>query len=205
MQKRLKSWCNYRRNIEKGIILSLLITISIFFLSKRFSINYLSGSKKAVPTIFVEDIPKTYQKSIPRKRPERPAMPIPVESESIPEDATIEPTELNFAQDFGDPFAGQNLAGEEPDVLPRPIAEVFPEYPEEDLKKGIEGIVKLFLHVDSHGNVIETVVLQNTTGSKRCEAAASRAAMRSRFIPAQKKDKAVTAWISKIYTFSASK
>jgi len=201
-QRRSKWGYNYRRNIEKGFIFSLLITISIFVLSKRFSIEYSKGTKKFVPTIYVENIPKTYLGTPRKKRPKRPAIPIPVESESIPEDAVIEPTDLNFALDFGE---APTLGGAEPDVLPRPIAEVFPEYPEEDLNKGIEGIVKLYLHVDTNGKVIETVVLQNTTGSTRCADAASRAALRSRFIPAQKDNKAVAAWISKIYTFSASK
>lgn len=205
MKKRTpKAWCNHKRNLEKGLIFSLLITISVFVLSKRISLQHSFGSKIAIPAIIVEDIPKTRQ-GIPQKPPERPTIPIPVESDVIPEDAVIEPTDPNFNLDFGHPPEQSGAGSAEPDIQPRPIAEVFPEYPEEDLKKGVEGFVKLFLQVDKKGSVVKTVVLDNTTGSKRCADAASEAALKSRFFPARKNNKAVVAWITKIYTFSAAK
>ncbi|MBN1351304.1 energy transducer TonB [candidate division KSB1 bacterium] len=200
----MKSWCNYKRNLEKGFIGSLIIITSIFIISKRISYQNASGSRKNVPAFTVENIPKTRQNRTPKK-PERPAIPIPVESEAIPDDATIEPTNLSFDFDIGEPPGWAGAGNDEPDIPPRPIAEVFPEYPEEELKNGIQGIVKLYLQVDTDGKVIEIVVLENTTASKRCEKAARQAAFKSRFFPARKNNIAVAAWIIKSYSFFAAK
>lgn len=165
-----------------------------------------SGIPESVNLTFeVEDIPSTRQ-GAPRRPPPRPAVPIPVESESVPVDATIEPTELSFAFDLGDlGSAGdleEGIGGGSPVVQPRPVALVLPEYPEEEKKNRVEGVVRVSLHIDETGRVVDAVVVENTTGSERCAAAALRAGKGTRFIAARRKGKPIPFWVIMPFTFS---
>ena len=151
----------------------------------------------------VEDIPITRQ-GTPRKPPPRPVVPIPSEDDLIPDDVTIEDTELTYesfslSSGSGVPLGQINI------FQPRPIFEVIPEYSEDLQKKGIEGAVKLHLHIDRTGRVINVVVLENTTGSSVCANAAKEAALKGRYIPAKKDGKPTDLWISRTYTFGLQK
>ena len=84
----------YRINIEKSFALTLFIIIIVFILFPTY--NFELNKKKVVHlNIIVEDIPITKQGAY-RPPPQKPAVPIPAEDESIPEDETIEVTNLDF-------------------------------------------------------------------------------------------------------------
>lgn len=197
----------YRLRLEKSLTVTLLFFILLTLLSPRVQLKPRLPEPVEI-TLQVEDIPATRQ-GAPRRPPRRPAVPIPVESESIPPDATIEETELNLANKIGDiSSAGRltdGIGGGAQIIPPRPIALVLPEYPEEDKRKKVEGVVKVSLHIDETGRVIDAVVVENTTGSERCAAAALRAAKGTRFIPARRGGKPIPYWVTMPYTFSLPK
>jgi protein TonB len=132
-----------------------------------------------------------------------------VESESVPPDVTIETTELTFDFDLGDLASIGNLTdgigGGSPIIPPRPIALVLPEYPEQEKKRRVEGVVRVSLHIDETGRVVDAVVVENTTGSELCAAAALRAAKGTRFIPARRGGKPIPYWVTMPFTFSLPK
>jgi len=187
----------YRINLEKAIVVVLL---SLQILVFTFPQLNFYPEKPAVPQIIidVENIPVTHQvrKSAP---PPKPTVPIPSDDETIPEDVTIAETDLKLTT-FFDKTDG--LASPSVTLTPaRPIAWVFPEFPEEEKKKGVKGMVNLSIHIDASGKVVEVLVLENTTNSDKCAKAAVEAAYGSRFFPAREGGKAVGSWISQPYRF----
>jgi len=186
--------------MELGYILTLIIIILLFMFNKRFEVPASRPIYVDLTQNFqVETIPATRQ-GRPQQRPIRPEVIIPVDDAVPIEDEVIE--DFDFSDYIGDGTgiqAGEELAIE---ILPRPITEVFPEYPEEDLKNRVQGIVTLQLFINEKGIVEEVVLLENTTGSERCVAAAKKAALKNRFSPARQKGKPIALWIKKSYTFS---
>lgn len=195
----------YKKTLELGYIIALLLVIILLHLSKRYEVTIpLITHHVNQDHFIVEEIPSTRQ-GMPTRRPARPEVIIPVTEDVLPEDETIELRDLsNFTQPGGYPGAASGESTT-PDVLPRPIAEVFPEFPREALKAGAEGKVLLHLLVSESGSVSEIVVLENTTGNTECVVAAKKAAKRNKFIPAQKSGKNVSMWIEKSYIFKAPK
>lgn len=189
------------------MIVVLLLFLILFTLFPRIKPRPATKSEGFGPAIVVEDIPVTRQAGA-RQPPPRPVVPIPSEDEFIPADVTIEDTELEFDL----PAIGQGAGGRrtmptlQPEIIqPRPIYEVIPEYSEELQKKGIEGIVKLHLHIDRLGRVIDVLELENTTGSSACASSAREAAFKGRYIPAKRDGEPSDIWIIRTYSFGLQK
>lgn len=193
----------YRINIERSLMLTLLLFIILIYISPRLDVK-LEEKQLSNFIISVENIPVTHQlRRLPP--PPKPTVPVPSEDESIPEDETIPETILNQDRLLDDLTEGLiGIAGNNV-MPPRPIAWVFPEYPEDEKKKGVRGTVKLSIHINEKGNVIEVLVIENTTGSQKCAKAAIEAAYRSRFQPAREGNKAINFWIIQPYRFDLSK
>jgi len=194
----------YQINLKKATILALLLVIFLFLIFPRIKISNPIEIEGIGTPLTIEDIPIT-QQSAARKPPPRPVVPIPSEDELFPEDVTIEDTELTFNNFSMSRGSGKRTLGPINIFQPRPIFEVIPEYSEVLQKKGIEGIVKLHLHIDKSGRVIDVVILENTTKSIICANAAKQAAMKGRYIPAKKNGKPTDLWISRTYTFGLQK
>lgn len=193
----------YLIDIEKATILALCLVILILFLFPQFEIQRQIPIATIITSIQVEDIPITKQ-GTPRKPPPRPVIPIASEDEFYPEDITIDDTELSF--DDLSLAEGSGLAIGRIEIFqPRPVFEVIPEYSEELQKLGIEGIVKLHLHIDQFGHVVDAIVLENTTGSNVCANAAKSAALKGRYVPAKKNGQPADLWIIRTYTFGLQK
>ncbi|MFT5365091.1 MAG: TonB family protein [Candidatus Latescibacterota bacterium] len=143
---------------------------------------------KQRPMFAVSDIPETsQQKRAPS--PPRPKVPLAVEGEEVPDDVTIESTELDFDNiDLPDlAMAGPiGHISDEPmdymeiDYKPHPVRIVTPEYPNEARKKHITGRVIVKVLVDKDGNVEETEVV---SGPEVFRDAALKAAQQFRFRP----------------------
>lgn len=199
----LDSKFEYNANVKRALVLTLLLFLIAVNLSPRVNVQMQDRPQPDIE-IQVEDIPVTRQTFV-APPPLKPAVPVPSEVESIPEDATIEPTTLsntNFFADVPDGFAGPTASVVTP---PKPISWVFPEYPKEVKKKGIRGVVRLSIHINEKGKVSEVVVLENTTGSKACADAAIAAAYDSRFFPAKQAGKAIDYWMTQPYRFDYGK
>ena len=193
----------YRIAIKKSLIIALSLLIILLLLYPTY--NPKNVKKKIVHiNIVVEDIPITKQ-GIYRPPPPKPAIPIPTEEESVPEDETIEETNLNFDVS---PFISSGTYegfGSLSYIPPRPVAEVIPEYPKGDYKKGITGTVKLHVKINSNGKVVDVVVLENTTSSNRCAEAAMKAAYQCRYIPARRGNKTISCWTTRLIKFDIPK
>lgn len=195
---------SYSLNFKKAALITLIAFNLLVLFSPRIDFDFSQIETKTTVSIDVENIPVTIQ----TKRnppPPRPTLPVPTDDETVPEDETIAETDLTYTNIFDnatDRTSGPPMASITP---PRPIAWVFPEFPDSEKKKGIQGIVKLSIHIDAKGKVLEVVVLENTTGSVKCAEAAIAAAYGSRFSPAREGSKAVSYWITQPYRFDSRK
>ena len=187
----------YSLRVKKSLVLVLLLLIGIFQVWKRWPQTEVVPELPEVNVYLdVESVPITRQ-GVRKPPPARPVVPIPTEEPTVPEDLTIEEPKQQTTGLENLP-EGEGL---EAIVPPRPVAEVFPEYPERERKRGVQGEVELMLLVDERGTVQNVQVLRNTTGSKLCARAAVQAAYQTRFVPARKKGRFVAVWIRKTYKF----
>jgi len=193
-----------------GLIFALVILILFLQSFKHWQRRpVLPVVPEAVLVLTVEDVPVTTQ-TVRRPAPPLPVVPVPTDEVSVPVESTIEKTELDFTAmsagtDSGHGEAtGQGQGSGETAVVvpPRPIADVFPEYPPGEKKKGVQGEIELTLLVDESGKVQNVQVVRNTTQSAVCEAATVDAAYQTRFLPARNGQEMVAVWIHKTYKFS---
>ncbi len=195
----------YKKALELGLIGSLIIMLVIFHALPDFSLS--AGEKKAKEIeIVVEDIPPTEQiKKAPP--PPRPSVPIPTESEDVPEDLTIETTDLDLSELDAPPPPPESdnnwdsyvfVPYDEP---PQPIGGFGAiqrnlKYPEIARKAGIEARVIVGVLIDENGNVVKTQVLQDSGFKVGFEEAAQRAVMAVKWRPAKQRDSPVKVWVS---------
>jgi protein TonB len=192
----------YKKVIEFTLVLSLLLCILMFQAFKKFEHDKVDSNIE-VQKIQAEEIPQTQQEKLPPP-PSRPAIPIESESEDIPEDATMEETDIDFDEvppppppppDDGDQI--QFIPYDEP---PQPIGGFAAiqkklKYPEIARKAGIEGQVIIYAKINTHGVVINTKVVK-PLGNSGCNEAAISAIKQVKWKPAMQRDKPVTVWVS---------
>ncbi|RMF55365.1 MAG: energy transducer TonB [Calditrichaeota bacterium] len=191
----------YPKWFEASMVITLIFMIALFFAFKKFE----SGAKleKTVDVqIEVQQIPPTKQLQKPPP-PARPKIPIESEDEDIPEDLTIEETEVDFTQPIDElppppeeeePIVPFYALSEKPEVIKR----VQAEYPELAKKAGIEGTVVLKVLVNTKGDVEKVEVLKS---HPLLEEAAIKAAKQFKFKPGKQRDKFVKVWMSIPFTF----
>jgi TonB family protein len=92
-------------------------------------------------------------------------------------------------------------SGYEIEIQPQPIWEVVQEYPEQEKKRGIRGLVELDLLVNADGLVDSVRVVRNETLNKNLELSAIRAARGSRYLPVMIDGKPSAVWFHKLYSF----
>ncbi len=158
--------------------------------------------------INMEDIPETRQIQRPPPPP-RPAVPIETESDDVPDDVTIESTDLDFDDATVDlpppPPPGSHDAMEE-EILeffmvedkPKLKKGAKPKYPEIARKAGLQGKVFVRFHVGRDGRVKQVQILK---GEEIFRQAAIDAVMQFVFSPAMQNDKPVAVWMSQVIRF----
>ncbi len=183
---------------HKCLIASIALIVIIFQFNKHWDSRIEDIPEIAdVEFYIIDEIPITRQ-DIKRPIPPRPKVPIPSDEPTIPEDLTIEETELDDLPLPPIEPLGISTGGVTP---PRPIAEVFPEYPVSEKKSGVQGVIELALFVEKDGVVTNVQIVKNSTLSKKCENSAIQAAYKTRFLPAKRKNEKIAVWINKIYKF----
>ncbi|MGY8763742.1 MAG: energy transducer TonB [Fidelibacterota bacterium] len=152
-----------------------------------------------VDQIIIEniDIPQTQQiDNTPP--PARPSIPVPSDDEDIADDLTLD--ELDF-DDFSNmdapppPPSGPKVAFIPYDLAPRPKSAIRPIYPEIAQEAGIEGVVVVQAFIDQNGRVKETLILKGVPNTGLDEAA-MEAIRRTKFHPAEQRERPVGVWIS---------
>jgi len=199
----------YRKALELSTIGALLIVI-FFFQAFRSDLQWSLKIEPAKIEIKVEEIPPTRQ-ILHRPVPMRPAVPIPTESEEIPETETIESTELDLSQIPPPPPPESSIEEEVPLFVPYDEPPVIIggmaalkkvlKYPDIARKAGLEGKVIISVLVDEKGNSVKARVMQSSAKGIGFETAAINAVMKMKWKPAYQRDKPVKVWISIPVTF----
>jgi len=156
--------------------------------------------RKAQQVIQMDDLPETRQIKRPPPPP-RPAVPIETESEDVPDDVTIESTDLDFDEapiDLPPPPPPGSRDGDAPpeeeeivefwavEKKPELVKQVMPVYPEVARKAGLEGVVYVQFVVGANGRVKNAVVLR---GPEIFREAALNAIVQFTFKPAVQNDR----------------
>lgn len=209
--KVFKEGRTYRKNLEIGLILSLMSLIFIFQVWKKVEEKEVL-TKGMNFVLHVEDIPQTVQHRR-SPAPSRPSVPIASEDEDVPEDETIELTDFDFVELPPPPPPPPE---EESDILPFIPFDEPPVpiggyaalhknlvYPEIARLAGINGIVVLGVHVDREGNVQDIKILKSLMDL--CDEAAIRAVRSVKWKPAKQRDMPASVWISVRLIFQLEK
>jgi protein TonB len=176
---------DYTKNFELALAVSIFINALTFTIFPKFE-EYVDREKERKQDIYsilkLEDIPITKQ---PTKLPppKKPQIPIPVESENIPEDVTIETTELDFSRPTIETGVGSLF---ETEVEPYPYHASMRFAP--DSLKRIKGVVKLAVKVDATGKIVNIEVVSNTTKNSVLEKIAIEEVSKWKFFPARRGD-----------------
>ena len=193
----------YKRTFRISMVIAFILHVGMGIMFPTFTAGTRKIERK---TIIIEtvDIPETRQ--IHRAPPPpRPSIPIATESEDVPDDVTIETTDLDF--DKVDlhvpPPPGDDIAAiEEPEeeileyfmVEEKPVLihRVAPVYPPVALKAGIEGTVHLKILVDKAGVVEQANAVK---GKEIFYKAALQSVNQYRFKPARQNDRPVKVYL----------
>lgn len=202
----------YKKYLEIGLILSLLLHIFLLQAYKRWNVNAVQKQVN-IPHIDTFNIPavKTAGKRIP---PARPSVPLPSTEEYLTEDETIDPDEWVLDTEY-DPLPPAPIDDaaiaifESYDQPPTPVGgyktildRVI--YPELARKAGIEGKVILDAQIDVKGDVIATRI-RKSLGPTGCDEAAIKAIRAVKWNPAYQRDTPVKVWITITIEFKLTK
>ena len=190
-----------------GLSFALIGTLAVLF--PTLEIQYLRASPEPI-IIEVEELPETRQIQRPPPPP-RPAVPIETESEDVPDDVTIETTELDFDDVSVDlppplPLGSSSNLGDDEEIVefwaveqePELLKDAVPKYPPVAWEAGLEGAVFVQFLVGSDGRVREAKVLR---GPEVFREAAIEAALRFVFRPAMQNDKPVAVRMTRRISF----
>lgn len=196
----------WRRIFEASLVIALGLIIILFYSFKRFEASYKLEKKVDVKIQTVE-IPQTEQIHRPPP-PSRPAIPVASEDESIPEDETIQETDINFNEmpeeapppppEEEEPIVEFYALSEKPVVIKR----VEPIYPELARKAGIEGMVVVKVLINTKGDVEKVQVIKS---NPMLDDAAVAAAKQFKFKPGKQRDRFVKVWMTIPFTFRLKK
>ncbi len=190
---------------QRRLILSFLVSFVLIVLLSVMIPRHISQLK---PLLLDEQIPliaETVEWIVPALPPagmqgvaEAIAQPVP--SVTADPEATIPETVdaqagSRDAYGAGAGIAGGLFATAPVDTLPpRPVLQVMAEYPQEERKRKVRGIIRLQILVNELGRIEEVHVLADETGSAGCRTAAIEAARQSLFQPAMAGDKPIKCW-----------
>ncbi len=193
----------YRKVLGLSFVISAAVHAGIAVLFPTLDIQ-ATPSKPDQIVIQIEDLPETRQISRPPPPP-RPAVPIETESEDVPDDVTIETTDLELEDVPVDlppppPAGSKSAAIEEEEILevwkvdqkPRLVRRAIPVYPEFALRAGLEGSVMLKVLLGKDGKV-ESVQMLKGDGIFR--KSAEDAMRKFLFEPARQSDRPVKVWL----------
>ncbi len=193
----------YRKALELGLAISLAIIILLLQAFKKFETAKVEQRSIDIK-IEVQEIPQTEQMKMP-PAPSRPAVPIESESDEVPEDETIEMTDLDLSElpppPPPPPVEDESASIFVPyDEAPFPIGGFAAiqknlDYPEIARKAGVEGRVMVHVQIDESGNVVNTKILQSL-GNNGCDEAAVAAIKSVKWKPAQQRDRPVKVWVA---------
>ena len=195
----------YRQRFELGLIISIFSLILVFQFWKKNEAKQTIVQKSAFMIDVVEEIPQTTQTNR-APAPSRPSVPIASEDETIPEDETIEFTDIDFEEVPPPPPPPQEeIADDIPvfvpfDEPPTPIGGIAAiqknlVYPEVARLAGVEGIVLLHVQIEANGDV-KNVRVMKSLGISDMDQSAINAVRAVKWKPAMQRDMPIMVWYS---------
>lgn len=184
----------YPKWMEIGIVVALGVITILFYSFKDFKSSY--KLEKLDISIENVEIPQTEQFQRPPP-PARPSIPIESEDEDIPDDLTIEETEVDFSETLenlpppeeDEPIVPFFALSEKPEV----VRQAKPDYPELARKAGIEGRVTVKVLINTKGDVEKVEVVK---GHPMLDDAAVESAKQWKFKPGKQRDRTVKVWMN---------
>ena len=199
----------YRKTLWTCTGISVVLQVALFGIFPSFEAGAYVKSEDPV-IIQLEEIPETKQERRPPP-PARPVVPIATDDPDLPDDVTIEDTDLDLdLDDLAPPPPLKDLLEEveleEEEIVelwrvekqPTPTKRVVPEYPDIARKANITGKVFVTALIGKDGKVKQ---IGKITGSDVFHEAAKAAAQKWEFEPAMQNDKPVKVWVSLPFTF----
>jgi protein TonB len=196
----------FQKVFEASLVITLLLVILFLYAFKKFESGY-ELEKTVDVKIETVEIPQTEQINRPPP-PARPSIPIASEDEDIPDELTIEETEIDFSQpveeapppppEEDEPIVEFYALSEKPEVLNR----VEPKYPELARKAGIEGMVVVKVLIGTKGDVEKVEVVKS---HPMLDESAMEAARQFKFKPGKQRDRVVKVWMTIPFTFRLKK
>jgi periplasmic protein TonB len=195
----------YNFHLRTSLITSLallLIILNVFPKQLKISNDI---AEVATIDLVVEDIPRTEQVDRPPP-PARPVVPIPTEDEDVPEDLTIENSEIDFAElpppppppkksdDEGYTFIAYDSAPEPIGGFASMLKHI--QYPAVAKRAGVECNVIVGVLIDEKGNCVKTVMLKDSGAELGFEEAAQNAVRKMKWKPALQRDQPIKVWVS---------
>jgi protein TonB len=205
MNPRVEINRTYKKELKISLIVSLFFLLFVFNVLPKQLIVFKGKAEVETIDLVVEDIPRTEQIHRPPP-PARPVVPIPTEDEDVPEDLTIESSEVDFAELPPPPQPPQKSDDEgyhfiAYDSAPEPVGGFAAilrhiKYPDIARRAGVECDVIVGAFIDKNGNCIKTVMLKDTGSELGFEAAAQQAVMKVKWKPALQRDTPIEVWVS---------
>lgn len=199
-----KTGLNYPHLLKIGTIISLTFFVLFFQFFKRKA-EKLQVTRTIRLVLDVVDVPQTAQ--VQRTAaPTRPSVPIVSEDEEIPEDETIDFTDLDLEAVPPPPPPPPPEVDEDTPIFvpfdepPSPVGgfAAIQEnlvYPDIGRKAGIQGVVVLHLRIDENGN-ITNVKVAKSLDIEAFDTAAENAVRAVKWNPAKQRDMPIAVWYS---------
>lgn len=197
-------------------ITSLVVTVVAVAVGVNLPLISREKVEKKVETppviIQLENIPETRQ--VVRQAAPRLAIPLEVADDTMPDDVTIESTDLDVEQviEPAPEIEVPEVEVEQVEQIEEEVFELFaveeqpelvtdsaPEYPEAARQAGIEGVVTIRALVGKDGRVEKVEILK---GPGELQDAAAKAALGMVFKPAKQNDMAVKCWVQRQFRFT---
>ena len=178
---------------------ALLGALYLFYPEHHPTVRMGSGPARVM---HLQHIPETHQRARAPAAP-RPSVPLAVEGDEVPDDVTIESTELDLDSMPVDvwglgipgavgPPSDDPMDVSEIDFKPHPVRIVTPEYPQEARRGKMEGRIVLRVLVGKDGAVEKVEVLG---GPEVFRGAAEAAAWQFRFRPGKHEGQRRKVWM----------
>jgi protein TonB len=193
----------YRKVLGLSFVMSAAVHAGIAVLFPTLDIQ-ATPSKPEQIVIQIEDLPETRQITRPPPPP-RPAVPVETESDDVPDDVTIETTDLELEDVPVDlppppPAGSEEAPFEEEEILevwkveqkPRLLRRTLPVYPQFALRAGLQGSVMLKVLLGKDGKAESIRMLK---GEEIFRKSAEDAVRKFLFEPARQSDRPVKVWL----------
>ncbi len=201
--KKVNLKLQYKRMMELGLVVSLILHI---FLMQGYKKVKFKAAKKTtqLEALQVEEIPQTEQQK-QAAAPSRPSVPIASEDETLPEDETIDITDLDLDSEPPPPPPPPEVDEDLPTFIPHdeppepiggyPAIQKMLVYPEIARKAGVEGRVMIWAKIAVDGTVSRTRIMVSL-GPNGCDEAAASAIRGVKWRPAMQRDRPVEVWVA---------